>query len=136
MHSVFWQVVLDEHKSKVVDFQIIWCSSSDSQKYKPYFSIPQLIEFPTDVDGQKAYAYFYPPCNPDYEASQEESPPLLLESHGMFSLWSYNLRLIQTYSIFLVTELLICSPSFRHARDKKDGIFLLIMLLKEKKNAS
>ncbi|KAM7474911.1 hypothetical protein LguiB_022154 [Lonicera macranthoides] len=76
------KVVFDEHKSKVVDFQIIWCSSSDSKKYKPYFSIPQLIEFPTDVDGQNAYAYFYPPCNPDYEASSEECPPLLLESHG------------------------------------------------------
>ncbi|KAA8536168.1 hypothetical protein F0562_028646 [Nyssa sinensis] len=76
------KVALDDHKSKAVDFQIIWSSSSDSEKYKSYFSLPKLIEFPTDVSGQNAYAYFYPPCNPDYQASQEEKPPLLLETHG------------------------------------------------------
>lgn len=68
--------------SKVVDFQVIWCSSSDSQNYKSYFSIPELIQFPTDIDGQNAYAYFYPPRNPNYYENQEEKPPLILESHG------------------------------------------------------
>nr|XP_034887477.1 uncharacterized protein LOC118028071 isoform X1 [Populus alba]XP_034887478.1 uncharacterized protein LOC118028071 isoform X1 [Populus alba] len=76
------KVNLDEYGSKVVDFKIIWSSSPDSLKYKSYFSLPELIEFPTEVPGQNAYAYFYPPSNPIYQASQEEKPPLLLKSHG------------------------------------------------------
>lgn len=83
-HSLFvFQVTLDEHKSKVVEFEIIWCSSPDSLKYKSYFSLPEIIEFPTEVPGQNAYAYFYPPTNPVYQGSQGEKPPLLLKSHGM-----------------------------------------------------
>ncbi|XP_057973331.1 uncharacterized protein LOC131161527 [Malania oleifera] len=76
------KVTLDENKSKAVDFDIVWSSSPDSSKYKSYFSLPELIEFPTEVPGQNAYAYFYPPSNPIYQASQEEKPPLLLKSHG------------------------------------------------------
>ncbi|XP_038715564.1 uncharacterized protein LOC120009168 [Tripterygium wilfordii] len=76
------KVNLDEHKAEVVEFKIVWSSSPDSLMYKSYFSLPELIEFPTEVPGQNAYAYFYPPSNPNYEASQEEKPPLLLESHG------------------------------------------------------
>ncbi|KAB5568941.1 hypothetical protein DKX38_002734 [Salix brachista] len=76
------KVHLDDYGSKVVDFKIIWSSSPDSLKYKSYFSLPELIEFPTEVPGQNAYAYFYPPSNPIYQASQEEKPPLLLKSHG------------------------------------------------------
>ncbi|PHT36526.1 hypothetical protein CQW23_24226 [Capsicum baccatum] len=76
------KVILDDHMSDVVEFSIMWSSSSDIDKYISYFSLPELIEFPTDVAGQNAYAYFYPPCNPEYNGSQEEKPPLLLESHG------------------------------------------------------
>ncbi|XVF74161.1 hypothetical protein PTKIN_Ptkin13bG0038100 [Pterospermum kingtungense] len=57
-------------------------SSPDSLKYESYFSLPELIEFPTDVPGQNAYAYYYPPSNSLYQATQEEKPPLLLKSHG------------------------------------------------------
>ncbi|KAH7567372.1 hypothetical protein JRO89_XS07G0060200 [Xanthoceras sorbifolium] len=77
------KVTLDDHKLKAVDFKIVWSSSPDSLKYKSYFSLPELIEFPTDVPGQKAYAYYYPPSNPIYQASQEEKPPLLLKSHAI-----------------------------------------------------
>ncbi|XP_027340403.1 uncharacterized protein LOC113853903 [Abrus precatorius] len=76
------KVTLDDDKSKAVDFNIIWSSSPDSLKYSSYFSKPELIEFPTEVPGQNAYAYFYPPSNPIYQASQGEKPPLLLKSHG------------------------------------------------------
>ncbi|KAK6245298.1 hypothetical protein SCA6_008388 [Theobroma cacao] len=76
------KVTLDDHKVNVVDFKIIWSSSPDSLKYESYFSLPELIEFPTEVPGQNAYAYYYPPSNPLYQASQEEKPPLLLKSHG------------------------------------------------------
>lgn len=75
-------MTLDDHKSKVADFKIIWSSSPDFSEYKPYFSLPELIEFPTEVPDQNAYAYFYPPSNPIYQASKEERPPLLLKSHG------------------------------------------------------
>ncbi|KAI3889804.1 hypothetical protein MKX03_033842 [Papaver bracteatum] len=76
------KVVLDDNKSQAVDFSIMWSSSPDSTKYKSYFSMPEPIEFPTEVAGQKAYAYFYPPTNPCYQASEEEKPPLLLKIHG------------------------------------------------------
>lgn len=76
------KVTLDEEKLNVVDFKIIWSSSPTSSKYKAYFSSPELVEFPTEVPGEKAYAYYYPPTNPLHQASQEEKPPLLLKSHG------------------------------------------------------
>lgn len=80
--SLAFQVTFDDDKSKAVDFNIIWSSSPDSLKYSSYISKPEFIEFPTEVPGQNAYAYFYPPSNPDFQASKEEKPPLLLKSHG------------------------------------------------------
>jgi dipeptidyl aminopeptidase/acylaminoacyl peptidase len=48
---------------------------------KEYFSIPSAIEFPTE-NGKTAFAFFYPPKNPEYEAPEGERPPLLVVSHG------------------------------------------------------
>ncbi|KAI4321540.1 hypothetical protein MLD38_034908 [Melastoma candidum] len=76
------KVALNEEYSKAVDFQIVWSSSPDCLKYKDDFSLPELIEFPTKVSGQYAYAYYYPPTNHAYRASEDERPPLLLKSHG------------------------------------------------------
>ncbi|PRQ27606.1 putative bleomycin hydrolase transcription factor WD40-like family [Rosa chinensis] len=76
------KVTLDDQKSKAVEFKIIWSSSPDCLKYESYFSLPELIEFPTEVPGQTAFAYFYPPSNPSYQATKDEKPPLLLKSHG------------------------------------------------------
>ncbi|KAM3221531.1 hypothetical protein P3L10_020801 [Capsicum annuum] len=76
------KVTLDDQRTKVIDFKIMWSSSSVSEMYNSYYSRPEFIEFPTDVPGQCAYAYFYPPENPDYQASHGEKPPLLLRSHG------------------------------------------------------
>lgn len=76
------KVPLDDHKQKAVDFNIMWCSSPESSKYQSYFSLPELIEFPTEVPGQMAYAYFYPPSNPTCQGVPGEKPPLLLKSHG------------------------------------------------------
>ncbi|GFS33181.1 alpha/beta-Hydrolases superfamily protein [Actinidia rufa] len=36
------KVTLDDHKSKVIGFEIIWSSSPDSSKYKSYYSLPEL----------------------------------------------------------------------------------------------
>ncbi len=46
-----------------------------------YISVAQPVEFPTE-HGQSAYAYFYPPRNPDFQAPADELPPLLVISHG------------------------------------------------------
>ncbi|XP_050365718.1 uncharacterized protein LOC126784289 [Argentina anserina] len=76
------KVTLDDHKSKAVDFKIRWSSSPDCLKYESYFSTPKFIKFPTEVPGQTAFAFFYPPSNSDYQATPDEKPPLLLGSHG------------------------------------------------------
>lgn len=76
-------MILDDQKSRAVDFKIMWSSFSVSSSYRPYISSPGLIEFPTEVPGESAYAYFYPPTNPLFQASQDEKPPLLLKSHGI-----------------------------------------------------
>ncbi|KAF3513715.1 hypothetical protein F2Q69_00010181 [Brassica cretica] len=76
------KVTLDQHKMKALSSEIVWSSSPDVLKYKAFFSVPELIEFPTEVPGQNAYAYYYPPTNPLYNASMEEKPPLLVKSHG------------------------------------------------------
>src|SRR5256885_25383 len=48
---------------------------------KEYISIPDAIEFPTE-NGRPAFAFYYPPKNPEYDAPQGEKPPLLVVSHG------------------------------------------------------
>ena len=56
-------------------------TSMESPVSTAYFSSPRLIEFPTE-DGVTAFAFFYPPTNPEYEAPEGELPPLVVESHG------------------------------------------------------
>ena len=55
--------------------------SIESPVETAYFSTPRVIEFPTE-QGRTAYAFFYPPTNPDYDAPPGELPPLVVESHG------------------------------------------------------
>src|SRR5438132_13513692 len=55
--------------------------SRDIIVVREYISIPNAIEFPTE-NGRTAFAFFYPPKNPEYEAPQGEKPPLLVVSHG------------------------------------------------------
>ena len=56
-------------------------SSSEVTVDTDYLSMPQAIDFPTE-QGLTAYAFFYPPKNPDYTAPPGERPPLLVMSHG------------------------------------------------------
>ncbi|GAC1641453.1 MAG: S9 family peptidase [Ktedonobacteraceae bacterium] len=56
-------------------------SSSTITLDSAYFSMPHAIEFPTEQD-RTAFAFFYPPRNPDFVAPSEELPPLLVMSHG------------------------------------------------------
>jgi dipeptidyl aminopeptidase/acylaminoacyl peptidase len=46
-----------------------------------YLSIPEPIEFPTE-HGLTAHAFYYPPANRDFSAPADETPPLLVRSHG------------------------------------------------------
>lgn len=56
-------------------------SSSQLQVDPAYFSIPEVLEFPTE-GGRTAYGFFYPPTNPEYVGPRETQPPLLVKSHG------------------------------------------------------
>uniref|UniRef100_M8BWC4 Dipeptidyl peptidase family member 6 n=1 Tax=Aegilops tauschii TaxID=37682 RepID=M8BWC4_AEGTA len=76
------KVTLDENKTKVISFSIVWSSSPNVMQYRSFFSTPEFIEFPTSSPGQKAYAYFYPPLNPMFEGLPDEKPPLLVKTHG------------------------------------------------------
>ena len=46
-----------------------------------YFSVPETLEFPTE-GGLTAFAFYYPPLNPDFEGPGGSLPPLLVHSHG------------------------------------------------------
>ncbi len=48
---------------------------------RPYLSAPKPLSFPT-TGGRTAHAFYYPPRNPDFEAPQDEKPPLIVMSHG------------------------------------------------------
>ena len=63
-----------------LQFEVV-CRASDINIDAGYFSNPQAIEFPTE-GGLSAHAFFYPPQNPNYTASADDLPPLLVLSHG------------------------------------------------------
>jgi dipeptidyl aminopeptidase/acylaminoacyl peptidase len=46
-----------------------------------YFSTPEVIEFPS-LNNKTAFAFFYPPKNPNYKVSSDEKPPLIVFTHG------------------------------------------------------
>jgi len=56
-------------------------TSSDEPVDPAYVPRPRAIEFPTG-EGEVAYGFYYPPCNPEFEAPEGELPPLIVESHG------------------------------------------------------
>ncbi|KAI7754611.1 hypothetical protein M8C21_018200, partial [Ambrosia artemisiifolia] len=117
------KVTLDDQASKVLDFKIIWSSSPTSLKYESYFSSPEFIEFPTEIPGEKAYAYYYPPTNPMYQASKDEKPPLLLESHGYGR--KFRERLLKNWGIVDVNDCCSCAQ-FLVDSGKADGERLCI----------
>lgn len=46
-----------------------------------WISAPETLRFPTE-GGRDAYAFLYPPRNPDYTVPGGELPPLLVRTHG------------------------------------------------------
>ncbi len=55
--------------------------SSDVEISIRNVSQPKLISFESHPD-EATYAWYYPPCNPDFEAPQHDKPPLIVLSHG------------------------------------------------------
>ncbi|ELR99405.1 S9 family peptidase [Gloeocapsa sp. PCC 73106] len=55
--------------------------SSQIQIPSDYLSVPEALAFPT-ANGLTAYAWYYPPHNPDYQAPSGSLPPLIVKSHG------------------------------------------------------
>ena len=55
--------------------------ANELEVFPRYFSVPRPIEFPTEA-GLTAHGFFYPPQNPDYQAPENEKPPLIVKSHG------------------------------------------------------
>lgn len=55
--------------------------SRNTQVDPAYISVPQSLEFPTE-HGLTAYAFYYPPLNPDFKAPEGALPPLIVEIHG------------------------------------------------------
>lgn len=44
-------------------------------------STPQAIHYPTK-ENARAYAFYYPPANPNFRGAQGELPPLIVSTHG------------------------------------------------------
>ena len=56
-------------------------SAGDVPVSSNLISCPQNLAFPTE-GGALAYAFYYPPNNPDFEAPEGRTPPLIVKSHG------------------------------------------------------
>ena len=52
-----------------------------------YLSTPDHVAFSTR-DGAEAYAFVYPPTNPDVESPDDERPPLVVFAHGGPTGWA------------------------------------------------
>ncbi|HEY0544990.1 MAG TPA: prolyl oligopeptidase family serine peptidase [Pyrinomonadaceae bacterium] len=65
---------------KTREFETLRRSSSVAVE-EGYLSAPEAIEFPAQ-DGATAHGFFYAPKNKDYDAPEDERPPLLVISHG------------------------------------------------------
>lgn len=77
------QVSLTKDSQGAEEVSVVWSSLGiDIAEYKPYFSVPKVVEFPTKC-GKTAYANFYPPTNRDFVGPAAERPPLLVRGHGM-----------------------------------------------------
>ena len=65
-------------------FETLKQSSPPDSELARYVSVPEAIEFPTEGQppADTAHAFYYPPCNPDFQAPEDELPPLIVISHG------------------------------------------------------
>lgn len=69
---------LFEYQSKG---QLTLIHNSSSTHIKPeYVSTPQALSFASG--NEIAHGFYYPPCNPEYQAPEGELPPLIVLCHG------------------------------------------------------
>ncbi|GJN29299.1 hypothetical protein PR202_gb17515 [Eleusine coracana subsp. coracana] len=117
------KVTLNESKTEVLNFSIVWSSSPDVVQYQPFFSTPEFVEFPTSTPGRKAYAYFYPSSNPKFHGLPDEKPPLLVKTHGYGR--EYRERLLEKWGVVDVDDCCSCAR-FLVENGKVDGERLCI----------
>jgi dipeptidyl aminopeptidase/acylaminoacyl peptidase len=46
-----------------------------------YISIPELLSFPSSIEGKQSFGFYYPPKNLSYPPLKEK-PPLIVRAHG------------------------------------------------------
>lgn len=90
------------------DFSIVWSSSEDVSQYESYFSLPEFVEFPTVVNGQHAYAYFYAPYNNVFQGLSDEKPPLLVRTHGK---QTYHFMSLMSFIVMTSVTLVLISKN-------------------------
>ncbi len=56
-------------------------SIADSPELNKYFTTVTPVEFPT-AGNRTAFGLYYPAHNPDYQAPENDKPPLLVKCHG------------------------------------------------------
>ena len=61
--------------------EVLRRSANVRPELQRYFAVPEHITFPTE-GGRTAYAFYYPPTNPDHTAAAGSRPPLLVKCHG------------------------------------------------------
>jgi len=55
--------------------------SAEKDPASPYLATPEAISFDTE-DGEQAHGFYYAPHNPNFQAPEDEKPPLLVVCHG------------------------------------------------------
>ncbi|MBV9827548.1 MAG: S9 family peptidase [Alphaproteobacteria bacterium] len=74
-------IVAVDPETTAVEVLRISAPAANDDKLRRYFSVPRLLEFPTE-NGLTAFAHYYPPYNPDFAAPADERPPLVVKCHG------------------------------------------------------
>ena len=70
-----------EYHPKTKSYKVL-VKSKELNIDKEFFSIPQTVEYQTE-DGKNAFAFFYPPTNPNYKNNRDDNkPPLIVFVHG------------------------------------------------------
>ena len=64
------------------DGKVRWLTEGQGAVVDPAFLSPaQVVETPA-VDDGTVHAFYYPPCNPQFQGPPNERPPLIVKSHG------------------------------------------------------
>ncbi|KAI3862938.1 hypothetical protein MKW92_050687 [Papaver armeniacum] len=102
------KVTLDQSKVEGVDFSTMWSSSPDSRKYGSNFSIPEPIEFPTEVTGgPTAETRGILDLNVQYWTSRGWA--VVDVNYGGSTGWEYRQRLLGNWGVVDVNDCCSCA---------------------------